>query len=827
MSGTSDAYARLPFRSDRARRANATGGGLTFFDLADRSVRVEAVTGHLREVPLDLVGRQRWVLVRWGSPEQGWSPAGEAADALQERLRVIGSEAQVGVAVFEVGSEPTVAWSADAAGSRGHEHVLLARARSVELHAFLDWGNALWMPSGYHYRLPSGRHSGSFVRIADAFQDQRASGALSTWLYGGIDDNAPTTVIMDVGTLMPLVAELQAAADRHRDKNSRSSARVGSVRALDRYPSSALGLQRNLLHLSPDSPVLGLVSVSASGEFAGRLLSACAAMRAPHVRIEQIVSRWLPGATRLPGADQVVDSEEASQFGGLESQIGEGIGRQRWAVEDPWLSLEESDEQGTDGDCVLCRDQFRARLVRINPRAMSAMVLPEPELVVPDIFDARRNASIWERYGSLQDATGVISLLGPTGTRISSPMERVVDEAVFFEPTRLLADNPSELIGNRLADFLEFPRRNGRDQSRERVQRALELVSVGASVVIYEKQERDLFADDEWQRLCDALVEHGFVAEESNWCGFATDGGLDSSAHPEGADASSVLVLALGSRTGLSCQRMFLAGRQRWPGASFGGLVIHAHPEDGRIWASIRNTFTDSNGGKRLLALWLTHLPGWSPLAMERDTYRAAQHRGLDSGELSRRLEELTAMEASDQEVLPGRTLLGRVGPSLRPHSYLGEELGSRETLCAVGASMQAARLRARTEGAPSWVQFDLRRILRSYFDGLIHACVLRWCESHEAWWGPRQNDCPDFLQELEGLDFDFNLLLPELLLACAQEKLPREVAGQLIEAAKLRLRETGNGIDQRTLDHLRLGVDLCELALNERLSSPPSPASN
>jgi len=726
--------------------------------------------------------------------------------------------------VFEIGREPTIVWSADAADSRGDEQVLLARARSIELRAFLDWGGAIWSPNGYHYRLPSGRHTSSFVRIADAFQDLRAAAALSTWLYAALSDEAPTTLILDVGTLMPLVVELQAATERHRAALPDSSADAQPVVALDRYPSSTLGLQRNLLRISPDNPLLGLVSVTDSGGFAERLLSACAALGAPNVRIEQVVSRQLPGATCAYVGHDTSSEHQDSEVNPEERHALATSAALNRAIEDPWLSLGDYDESGhNDDDCPLCRDSRTARLVRINPRAMSAMILPEPDLVVPDIFDASRNASVWEAYNESREQDEAVSLLGPTGTRPGSESVHVIQESVFFEPTHLLTEHPDELIGKRLASFESFPKRSGADSVRDQVQQAHSLVARSAGVVIFEQQERDLFSDDEWQRLCDAFVEHGFVAAKATWCGYSIDEGLDLSVHPEGAEASSVLVLALGSRTGLSCQRAFLAGRQQWPNASFCGVVVHAHPEDDRVWAIIRNTFTDPDGGKRLLALWLTYMPDWSPLTTERDTYRAAQQRGLNSGELSRRLEELTAMEEAEQTALPGRTLLGRAGPSLQPHSYLGQELGSRETLCAVGASMQAARLRARADGAPTWTQFDLRRILRSYFDGLIHSCVLRWCEPHETWWGPQSDDCAGFLQELESLDFDFDLLLPELLLACAQDKLPTAAAAHLIQVASRRLNGSGVNLDARTKDHLRLGVDLCELVLVKPLAASPS----
>ena len=686
--------------------------------------------------------------------------------------------------IFRIGAAPSIVWSSQTSGSTGHEPVLPARARAAELEAFLRRGHAIRLPDSYHYELPSGKHTASFIRLADAFQDLRAAAALATWLYEALDGDVPTTLVMDIGTLMPLVSELQMAADRHREATDDSSARVGTVPALDRYPSNALGLQRNLLTTSPDSPMLGLVSVSDSGGFAERLLYAFSALGAPAVRIEQLISRQLPGAT-------------ATSTRSEPSRV----------IEDPWLGLamSESAEPG-DSKCALCRDPHRARLVRINPRAMSAMVLPEPDLVAPDIFDARRNATIWEAYGDTDEQDGAVSLLGPTVTLSISQSERAIEETASFELGQLLKTAPSRLIAKRLVEFEHFPKRNRTDKARSLVKGAPSLVAAHASIVIYERQERYHFSDSEWQELCEAFSKHGFVAEKADWIGYATNGGLGPTADLPNADAPGVLVLALGSRSGLSCRQMFLAGRQQWPDASFRGLVVHAHPEDERVWASIRNTFTDSEGNKRLPALWLTYIPSWSPLAVERDTYLAAQRQGLDTPEVTARLEELDVLPP------PGRTLLGRIHPKLEPHSYFGQALGSRETLCAVGAAMQAARTRARSPGAPHWTQFDLRRVLRSYFDGLIHACILRWCEPHEAWWGPSSRDCRDFLLELEGVDFDFDLLLPELLLAGAQEKLPEEAAAQLLVTAKCRVADVA---DERTRGHLRLGIDLCELALD------------
>lgn len=785
MAEPRDAYARLPFEPDRTQRAHDTGGGLTFLDVADWATTVDTVAGYLREVPLDLIGRPDRVLARWGPESQGWTPPAEAAAALQARLEDMGSLATAGVIAFEVAATPTIVWSPRIKGTTGQEPVLLARARAVEVRAFLEWGHALWRPDTYHYVLPSGKHTSTFIRLADAFQDFRAAAALATWLYGALNAETPTTVVMDIGTLMPVVGELKRAAERHRDA-SHSSAAIGKVHPLDRYPSSSLGLHTRLLDMSPDSPILGLMSVSDSGGFAQRLLNALTARGAQTVRIEQFVSR------------------QQSSAAVISANPPDGP-----TIEPPWMGLGELESTEPDGQpCPLCRDERRARRVTINPRAMSALVLPEPDRIVPDIFDAKRNASVWEAYSSAPD--DAVNLVGPTGTRRRPESVRAQEELIFFEPARLAKTSPAALIADRLAEFEKYPRRSRDDPIRAHIQHTRNLVASRASVVVFDTRERSLLADEEWKALKSALDKHGFVSGDADWIAYTPVSGLSVPKGSLSTDSPGVLVLVLGARTGLTCQRMFLAARRQWPSADFQGLVLHAHPDNDRLWSSITNNLTDSEGNKRLLALWLSHIPSWSPLLAERDTYRAAEKQGMNTPELSARLKELEDGPA------PGHTLLGQASPQLLPHSYFGQELGSRETLCAVGSAMQSARIRAGQRGTPYWAKFDLPRVLRSYFDGLIHACILRWCEPQEAWWGPdSSSDCCNLLQQLEGQDFHFNLLLPELLLAGAQEKLPEEGVAQVADSARARISGSSDSLDERTRSHLQLGIDLCERALD------------
>ena len=389
MAEPRDAYARLPFQSDRTQRARDTGGGLTFFDVADWAANVDTVAGYLREVPLDLIARPAWVLARWGPESQGWPPAAEAADALQTRLVEMGSVATAGVIVFEVAATPAIVWSARIEGRTGHEPVLLARARAVEMEAFLQWGHALWRPGTYHYVLPSRKHTSTFIRLADAFQDDRAAAALATWLYEALNPEAPTTVVMDIGTLMPVVGELRRAAERQGSRlglvgRHRRGALAGPV------PVNQPG--------TPHQP-----APHAAGQPDAR-----AHIRERQRRVRRTaVERPLRAAEhrRCASSSSCPDSNPAR----LPSpRIPHLLSRLPG-----WASASRRVLSPTVSPAACAGTSARARLVTINPRAMSALVLPEPDLIVPDIFDARRNASVWEAYSRLPD--DAFNLAGPTG----------------------------------------------------------------------------------------------------------------------------------------------------------------------------------------------------------------------------------------------------------------------------------------------------------------------------------------------------------------------------------------------------------------------------
>ena len=75
---------------------------------------------------------------------------------------------------------------------------------------------------------------------------------------------------------------------------------------------------------------------------------------------------------------------------------------------------------------------------------------------------------------------------------------------------------------------------------------------------------------------------------------------------------------------------------------------------------------------------------------------------------------------------------------------------------------------------------FDMGRIVRSYFDAVITCSVIRWLNPGELWWATDRDepesvrDSVAFLLD-QAVEYDEQvLLLPELLLASAQGKIPR-----------------------------------------------------
>ena len=88
---------------------------------------------------------------------------------------------------------------------------------------------------------------------------------------------------------------------------------------------------------------------------------------------------------------------------------------------------------------------------------------------------------------------------------------------------------------------------------------------------------------------------------------------------------------------------------------------------------------------------------------------------------------------------------------------------------------------------------FDVGRLVRSYFDAVITCSAIRWLQPGELWWGAANDDADSVRdsvaylldQAIDGIEEQV-LLVPELLLAAAQGKVPTGAHEVVLERAEL-----------------------------------------
>ena len=154
----------------------------------------------------------------------------------------------------------------------------------------------------------------------------------------------------------------------------------------------------------------------------------------------------------------------------------------------------------------------------------------------------------------------------------------------------------------------------------------------------------------------------------------------------------------------------------------------------------------------------------------------------------------------------------------VRGRSLYGKGLDCLTAYAAIGSVINYTRLQAEPRAAPRWVMFDMGRIVRSYFDAIITCSVLRWLQPGELWWGERDDrtsvrDSVSFLLDQAENREEQVLLIPELLLASAQGKIPRYAHDIVHERA---LANCAEWPGEMSLDHARgaveVGVRLLEM---------------
>lgn len=716
------------------------------------------------------------VLLRWPAtvPGASLSEVGAQAKALSDFITTRSARlVPVGIVRFPLAADPDVIWSDSATVDRDGEKLLLARARAAELDYLLRTGRGIWSPENYHYRVPSGEHTDTFVRVANAFQRPRDAVALATWLYVQATDGL--AIVTDTASFLPLVLGLHQAMVA-------AGYQPGDVVNLGDYPANAYEVEHAVSSVSGSRHVLGLLSVTSTGTLSHRIADALTRAGVDHV-LETLVNRVAPSAQDLP-------SKEAR--GPRQAWLGLGAGSRTYPSSD---------------QCALCREPDAARVIFVDPHSLEPLALAVPDLLTPKVGFARDNRALWELYDA-GDGVGVHARPHESTIQLRGNRERL---AVRCYPPWLLDPQRYDAGEAEHSRFL--------DLVAEQVARARKRI---------EEAERQAEADEAKHfqpHSCQLVVttdEDGKVAGFDAFLGAVATGlgrGTPWSAEqvvavprpytiipevlrPAFEGASDILVLTLGAITGTTMQQLLVAVHDevarrsmRFEGseARVGGIVLHARPEDTREWAVLHNAFT------RLEALWLTPLPLWSPFEEERDLLALAPVEAVTSPFLLDRRKFLGGtdpqwekrVEASVVDpyaVFWGMELCldapdpesrwkGREVPRLRPGSIFGFRIRATTTFAAVGSAMQQARLDAKPKSAPSWQQFEMPAILRSYFDPPIIAAILRWLRPHEAWWGSRTEDSANVLAEVlaRATDQDRKLLLPELLLAAALGKVPRE----------------------------------------------------
>jgi hypothetical protein len=642
---------------------------------------------------------------------------------------------------------------------RGSPDVAPAVARAIELEALLHWGKAIWRPERYHFRLPSGEHAPEFVKLSDAIRSPRDARVLASWLLEWVRPH--TGFVIDTGTLTPVIEAVQRLMAEAGDCPS------GPVAVLDQYPRTNVDVDTAVeMAAGDEGRVIAVISVNSSGAVRDRVVSAIdrqeASLSEPRVVVmvdkheppsREEITTWSP----LPGEPPLLQ--------------GGAVGKDQ---------------------CEDCRSAKRARMIPINPYTFDGMLPAQLRPIMPSIADARRNWRLWQ-VCSAHSAIAVESRSAAPvpALRASGPM-----------PIRLRLD---ELIHQQ--DFREL----ARDRLAAIVEEAGDGFRTDVDLVLVPEHELSCEGFDEFwdsvgpvvapgQRpLGFSIVEHDFEEEVLRRL----------------AEARTVTIFALGAVSGWSLQKALVSVQHTHPDHDLEaqGIVVHARPATAREWETLGNSF-----GGALLSGFTSILPDRSPMTEERSLLQTLDRSGLGpdaTGLFEQRLRLCNGESEPDGQ--PASLFYGaRRDARLTRNSIFGQRLGARSVYTAVAASMALAREQEAERVAPEFRVFDLAGIARSYYDPLILAATLRWLHPHESWWGWRPTEAERVIATLleRATAEDQEILVPELLLACAQGKV-HEAA---IETILARAEQTGTGAREEVRAAIELTDALAKRAVDYAL---------
>jgi hypothetical protein len=711
----------------------------------------------LRRIPASALRNHRaTLLIRANHPRPVDSDDAGSQGERKQVTEVIGRwglEMPVGLLHQPVGKD---AWVEPL---QGEPEVDLDEARAIELEALLEWNRAVWKPTDYHYRLPSGEHAEGFIKLTDAIREPRDAEVLASWLMPHLGE--VVGFVLDTGTLTPVY---EAAARRAELKDA-------PVAVLEHYPRTFVDVHDAFENAAGgEGRVLAILSVNSSGSVRDRIVAAMREITGlvdPHLVImvdkerpaeeTDLIETWLP----LPGHDPLVRRGAPAKE-----------------------------------TCELCSDPKRSRLIPINPFTFDGTSQGEMAPIMPSTKDAQANWTLWQASAEGEGAVAVESR-SANPSAIARPSSHPMPVRLDIEV--LLGDDDfRKLAHSRVRLLREGFGADG--DPLEPVRFTREPFRAKADLVLVPEHEHRL---DQFAGFWEALAPS--LAPDADVVPFPIEGPFGAELEAKIAAAHEILIFALGAVSGHSLQRALFAVQRSPHEDRYGlqGFVLHARLPTLREWQTLCNSFDRClHGG------WIFFLPDSSPLRQEEKLLKRldpAIYEGAAADFLDARL-RLCAGEVTGQKP----ALFWGSGPEARltQNSIFGHKLDARTTFAAVGAAM--ARARADHDRAtPQPRVFDLAGMLRSYYDPLILASFFRWLGPYEAWWGWKAEDARRTIDGIFGrVGEDLGALaviVPELLLARAQGKV-HEAAGEVIVAQADRLAAEA---DEELAAAIALGLDL------------------
>lgn len=708
------------------------------------AIEAERLADLIRSIPSEVISAVDTVAVRWLPGVCNETLISAFVASARTSLTRLGSRANLGAIRFEAGKPLTwrpVGEDGELGDDLPLDEDLAVRARDVEMTALIAWGKAVWRPSGYHYRLPSGTHSNTFIRMADAIRSPRDAVALASWVLPDAEDGLG--VVVDSASLTPLVVAL------HTLMRATGYA-PGRVAILESYPSNQIDTSKAFRDVSAaGKPVAGILSVHSTGTTRDRMHQAMVSMVDGTCALHVVIDK---NAVRVE-VPVVVESVTVTT----------------------WHAVAAKSDSKPES-CQLCRSSYDARYVQIDPRSFGSMVLPTPDLVMPSVMYAGDNKQFWE----LADAANAVELEGIPDLASGHPRHGA------NKRLSVKVNHDSMLYGDLWKAFAAASAARIHDLEADAVKGKSDTPRYGrydAVVVDITDLRRENFRPYLLETLGDRLA--GDVVEFDAGAGRLSDEDAVRS-------AGRLLVFRLGSVSGLSLQRTLVAiqdlGRRTGGSADIDAIVAHLRTVSLRREKTLDNSFAT-----RLLPLWKSVLPEdrRSPLQDELD----ALSRVIGNGHSSEVLDFLNMRRMMcDNPGMTGPVLWGITNVDapegrLSPHSYYGENLRARAAYAAIGAAVHEARMHGeKAIGAPLWRQFEVAAIVRSYYDPIILACMFRWLGPSELWWGGTDLSAKNDVSEMIHRAADGRVMLAaELLVAASMGKLPPGAKAQIrAEAAGL-----------------------------------------